>query len=140
MDEIKARVSQFAAEFGQLEDEFLRYTYLVELGGLLPPMDPAEKTDAHLFKGCQSRVWLVMEARDGRFYLHADSDTVVMRGLLYLFATIYNGAALSDAAEAAFDPLGEIGLTGSFSSQRQTGIAGITEGIRAFCREQLTGK
>ena len=140
MSEIEIRIAQLASEFAQLEDEFLRYTYLVELGGLLPPMAPEEKTSEHLFSGCQSRVWLVMEARNGRFYLRDDSDTVVMSGLLYLFVNIYNGTALADAANSSFDPLRKIGLTGSFSSPRQSGINGIVTGIRAFCQNTQAKK
>ena len=133
-DDIRRRIDQLAGEFRQLEDDFLRYSSLVELGGLLPFLSTEERAAADLFPGCQSRVWLHMELRGGRFHLCADSDTVILRGLLYVLVTVYDGAPPEEAAGAAFSPLEELGLSGSFSPQRQGGIAGILEAIRGFCR------
>lgn len=139
-DSIRQRTDRLAAEFRQLEDEFLRYSYLVELGGLLPSMSPAERAAADRFPGCQSRVWLHMELRDGRFRLQADSDAVILRGLLYVFVTVYDGASPAEIAGSVFHPLEELGLTESFSPQRQGGVAGIMEAIRTFCRAAAAEK
>ena len=131
---------QLAEEFGQLPDEFLRYTYLVELGRLLPAMKDGEKTDAHLFRGCQARVWLALEAREGRLSFQADSDAAVMRGILFLFYTIYHGTPLEEAAGGSIDLLGTLGLKAEFPSQRQEGIAGIERAVRSFCMSAIQRK
>lgn len=117
-----SRIDQLTSEFNSLPDPFLRYTYLIELGGLLPPMDSVWKRDKNLFQGCQSRVWVHTELRQGRLYLQADSDTVVMRGVLYLLHTAYNGALLSEARQAPFDILEKTGLMDEFPAQRGVGV------------------
>lgn len=120
--DVRSRIEQLASEFDTLPDPFLRYSYLIELGGLLPPMDSAWRRDENLFPGCQSRVWVHTELRQGRLFFQADSDTAVMRGILYLLYAAYNGAPVNEARQAPFDILEKTGLAGEFSAQRGMGV------------------
>lgn len=126
---VRERIDGLAAEFGRLDDAFLRYTYLTELGGLLPPMDAAQKREETLFHGCQARVWVCTEIRQGRLFVQADSDSLVMRGILYLLYAAYNGAQAADARRTRFDPAAEIGLAEEFSARRGAGIRMLAERI-----------
>ena len=68
-------------DFAQFTDWSDKYEYIIDLGKTLAPIDPRYKTDVHLVKGCQSRVWLHAEAKEGRIYLSADSDAVITKGI-----------------------------------------------------------
>ena len=68
-----------------------RYKYIIDLGKELPELDAALRSEEHLVRGCQSQVWLVSEARDGKLYFAADSDAFIVKGLLAVVLAAYNG-------------------------------------------------
>lgn len=67
-----------------------RYRYIIDLGKELPPMADAEHTDENLIRGCQSKVWLSSESREGRLYFNVDSDAFIVKGLLAIVMAAYN--------------------------------------------------
>ena len=78
-------VDEFAA-FGDWMD---KYEYLIELGHSLPVIDEQKKQEDRLIKGCQSRVWLDSEFRDGRLWFTADSDAIITKGIISLLIRVY---------------------------------------------------
>ena len=130
MDEINAEQSAILEEFRQLGDSFACYAYLLGLAGLLPPCPEEVKTPENAVKGCQSSVWLRTWAENGNFRFSADSDTFVLKGLLYLLLNVLDGRPLAAAAEAELwfwkDPL----LLGSFDDRRQKGIGSVAATLR----------
>ncbi|MEH6492624.1 SufE family protein [Halopseudomonas sp.] len=68
-----------------------RYKYIIDLGKELPELDAALRSEDHLVRGCQSQVWLVSEAQDGKLYFAADSDAFIVKGLLAVVLAAYNG-------------------------------------------------
>lgn len=68
-----------------------RYKYIIDLGRELPGMDESEKTDQHLIRGCQSKVWLTSHRNEGRLFFHVDSDAFIVKGLLAIVLAAYNG-------------------------------------------------
>lgn len=127
--DVKLRIDQLISEFSSLSDPFLRYTYLIELGGLLPPMDSVWRQDENLFPGCQSKVWIHTELRQGRLFFQADSDAVVMRGILYLLHAAYNGALINEARQAPLNILEKTGLAEEFSAQRGMAVQTLVRRI-----------
>src|SRR5665647_3406950 len=75
-------------EFSVYTDWMDKYSYLIELGNDLKDLDPKEKTDQHLIKGCQSRVWLVSDFVDGKIVLRGESDAVIVKGLVALLLRV----------------------------------------------------
>ena len=72
-------------EFSVFEDWMDKYSYLIELGNELDELDPKDKNEQNLIKGCQSRVWLVADKVDGKINFRGESDAVIVKGLEVLF-------------------------------------------------------
>ena len=112
-------VDEFAA-FGDWMD---KYEYLIELGHSLPVIDEQKKQEDRLIKGCQSRVWLDSEFRDGRLWFTADSDAIITKGIISLLIRVYNGRTPDEILSADNSFIEEIGLRENLSPTRQrTGV------------------
>lgn len=135
---LEMRLKEIREEFEQFEDSFSQYAFLVELSAYVPHDQPDLTTDAHLYKGCQSQVWLAMSSENGIFQMKATSDTLILRGLLYVMMELYNGCTLAEIAEHPIDLLSACGIEGHFTSERTIGIRGITEKIFEFCQNPQT--
>lgn len=133
MESIPSVLAQLKGEFASLPDGFARYSYLTELSALLP-RTPEVRQDRHLYRGCQSKVWLRVSVENGLCHLEADSDTLIIRGILALFRELLEGRPVPEVREARFDLLGELNLSEHFSSTRTAGVAGL---LPEICR-QLT--
>lgn len=110
-----------------------RYRYLIDLGGGLPPMDPALKTAETLVKGCTSQVWLIAETRNGKFHFTADSDAQIVRGLIFLLLVAYQDRTAAEINSvditAAFD---RMGLHQHLSPNRRNGFFAMVERIKTL--------
>ena len=106
---IEERQDDIVADFLSIDDPLSQYEYLLEFAAALPALDEAQKTDENLVEGCQSQVWLVLEDRGGRLGLQADSDTLIVRGVLQLLVQVVDGQLVdSDMGEmAAYVLLGD---------------------------------
>ncbi len=137
MDEIRQEEESILREFRELGDPFAAYSYLLGLAALLSPCPEAVKRKENAVEGCRSSVWLSSWAEEGRFRFQADSDTYVIKGLLYLLMNLLDGRPLAAAAEAELtfwrDPL----LLGSFDSRRQKGIGHVAATLRRQAAELL---
>ena len=78
-------------EFSAFDDWLDRYDMLIELGNDLPSINTAHRDEQHLIEGCQSRVWVDAELRDGRVYYSADSDAIITKGIIALLIRVLNG-------------------------------------------------
>lgn len=112
-------------EFSSLPDGFARYFYLIELAALLPEGNGALRQDAYRYRGCQSNVWLKVWQENGVFHMSADSDTLIIRGILYLFCAVLEGCTAQEVLSAGFDLLGELNIAEHFNSQRTAGIGAL---------------
>lgn len=129
MESIASVLAQLKTEFASLPDGFARYSYLTELSALLSP--PREvRQDRYSYRGCQSRVWLHVTAESGLCHLEADSDTLIIRGILALFRELLEGRTVPEVLEARFDLLGELKLSEHFSSARTAGVGGLLPEIQ----------
>ena len=118
-------------------DEF--YAYLIELSVALPPLDEEHKTDDRLVKGCQSHVWLDMRVKDGAFSFNGDSDTLILKGVLYLLREIFNGEPPDAVAAAKARFLEQTEIMATFDADRQKGIGFIIRHIQRFAAEHSGG-
>lgn len=119
-------------EFAQFDDWSDRYEYLIDLGKALPSYPEQYKDEAHLVKGCQSRVWLHADQKNGLLKLYADSDTVITKGIIALLLRVFNDQPLSDIEHANIDFLETIGLKAHLSPTRANGLNSMIRHIRSY--------
>ena len=137
MTTIETELAQLRSEFDNLPDGFARYSYLVELAALLPDIPEELRREENLYRGCQSRVWLAVSAEHGTVRLNVDSDTLLIRGLLYLFRDLLDGRTVDEVLSARFDLLQELPLAEHFNSRRTAGIAGLLGEIQRRLKNGL---
>lgn len=128
-----AQLDEMIENFSLFGDWEERYRYLIDLGRTLPPMDNALKTDENLVRGCTSRVWMVPDIKDGILHFIADSDAHIVRGLIALLMTAYQGRAVDSLTsidiEGAFK---RIGLDQNLSPNRRNGFFAMVEKIKTL--------
>ncbi|MBX3246668.1 MAG: SufE family protein [Myxococcales bacterium] len=119
--------------FELIEDWSERYRYLIELGGALPPMDDALKTDATKVKGCLSQVWLVGRREGDVMRFAADSDAHIVRGLVALVLLVYDGRTPGEIASIDHRlVLERLGLDKHLSPGRSNGLHAMIGRIKAL--------
>lgn len=132
---LQNNINELAENFALFDDWEERYRYLIDLGKSLPHMDEALKTDESLVRGCTSRVWMKADVRGGRFYFVADSDAHIVRGLIALLVSAYNGKSLEEIPKidiaATFH---EIGLDQHLSPNRRSGFFAMVENIKMLSK------
>lgn len=119
-------IDEFAM-FDQWDD---KYQYIIDLGKSLPPMDEQYKTDDRLIKGCQSRVWLYSELKDGNVVFHADSDAIITKGLVALMVRVLSGQAPKAIVDAPVDFIEKIGLKDHLSPTRSNGLLSMVKQMK----------
>lgn len=117
-------------------DEWLdKYEYLIDLGKNLAPYPDSSKTDDRLIKGCQSRVWLDYQMKDGKLWFAADSDAIITKGIISLLVSIYSGRTPEEIASSDFSFIEKIGLKENLSPTRANGLASMIATIKAVALE-----
>ena len=119
-------------EFSVYEDWMDKYSYLIELGNALEELKPSQKNDQHLIKGCQSRVWLVPDLRDGRIYFEGESDAVIVKGLVALLLRVISGRTPEDIMESDLHFVDDIGLKQHLSPTRSNGLVAMIKQIKLY--------
>lgn len=123
---------QIINEFANFDEWLDKYSYLIELGKDCPVIDEKEKTESNLIKGCQSRVWLSCEHRDGCLYFAADSDAVITKGIIALLIRAFNGQTPKDILDADLHFIDVIGLKEHLSPSRSNGLVSMIKQIKAY--------
>ncbi|MBR0286182.1 MAG: SufE family protein [Bacteroidales bacterium] len=127
---LEERKQEVIEEFS-LYDEWLdKYEYLIELGKSLEAFPEEKKTEDRLIKGCQSRVWLDAEERDGRLFFTADSDAIITKGIISLLISVYSGRTREEIAADDFGFVAEIGLKENLSPTRANGLVSMINTIK----------
>jgi cysteine desulfuration protein SufE len=129
IEEIQAQIVE---DFSVFEDWLDKYSYLIEMGNNLPPLDPSLKTEEYLIKGCQSRVWLVPEWKDGKIVFSGESDAVIVKGLVALVLKAASGNTPKELMAADFHFIDDIGLRQHLSPIRSNGLLSMIKQIRLY--------
>lgn len=139
-----ATVAELEAElignFNLLETWEEKYDYLIELGQELVPMDPTQKTEENRVKGCQSSVWFDITCKDGRLYFDADSDSLIVKGLVAILHQLLNGQPVESFADVNLTVFETLGFWRHLSSQRSNGLTAMVAHLRAAAAECAQGK
>ena len=131
MNILKDAQEAIIEEFSMYDEWLDKYEYLIELGKNLEPYPQESRTDEHLIKGCQSRVWLDYKLEDGRLYFKADSDAIITKGIISLLISVYSGRTPEEISADDFSFLNEIGLKENLSPTRANGLVSMIETIKA---------
>ncbi len=119
-------------EFSVYEDWMDKYSYLIELGNELKDLDPKEKIDQNLIKGCQSRVWLVAEIENGVINFRGESDAVIVKGLVALLLRVVSGRTAKELLENELHFIDDLGLKQHLSPTRSNGLLAMIKQIRLY--------
>lgn len=119
-------------EFTALDDWMDRYQMLIDLGEEQLPLADADKTEQNLIDGCQSRVWIVCEEKNGRLHFRADSDALIVKGLVALVLQVVNDHRPDEIYAADLYFIERIGLRDHLSPTRSNGLLAMVKQIRMY--------
>ena len=129
---IKEKEQQIIDEFANFDEWLDKYAYLIDLGKECPAIDEKDKTEANLIKGCQSRVWLSCEERDGRLWFRADSDAVITRGIITLLIRALDGHTPKEILDADLAFIEAIGLKEHLSPTLSHGLTSMVKQMKMY--------
>lgn len=119
-------------EFSVFDDWMDKYAYLIDLGNTLPPLDDKYKTESNLIEGCQSRVWLQADYRDGKIYFEGESDAVIVKGMVSLLIQVLSGHTPQEILDADLYFIDQIGLKEHLSPTRSNGLVSMVKQMRLY--------
>lgn len=119
-------------EFNDFDDWMDRYQMLIDLGNDLAPLDDKYKTDDNLIDGCQSRVWVQCDLVDGHMQLRAESDALIVKGIVALLLRILSGKTPQEIIDADLYFIDRIGLREHLSPTRANGLLAMIKQIRIY--------
>lgn len=126
------RQEQIIEDF-DLYDEWLdKYNYLIELSAELPPIDEAHRTSEYLIEGCQSRVWVDADVREGKIYYSADSDAIITKGIIALLISVMNGRTPDEVKDLDLYFIDAIGLSENLSPTRSNGLLSMVKRMKIY--------
>lgn len=132
MSTINEVQDEIIEEFSGLSDWMDKYAYIIELGNAVEPLEEKYKTPDNLIDGCQSRVWVVADERDGKLEFRADSDAIIVKGLISLLIRVYSGYTPQEILDADLYFMKEIGLQEHLSPTRSNGLLAMIKQIRVY--------
>lgn len=119
-------------DFSFFEDWMAKYEYIIQLGKELPLIQEDKKEDDLLIKGCQSRVWLHAELKDGLLHFTADSDAIITKGLVSLMIKVLSGHTPAEIAAADLYFIDQIGLKEHLSPTRANGLLAMLKQMKLY--------
>ncbi|MDY0076194.1 MAG: SufE family protein [Bacteroidales bacterium] len=125
---------EIISEFSMFDDWMDKYNYLIEMGKDMPKIDERFKTNNHLISGCQSRVWLHSELKEGKISFTADSDAVITKGIVNLLIRVFSGHTPEEVLEANTDFIDQIGLKEHLSPTRSNGLVSMLKQMKLYAQ------
>ena len=132
MKTINELQDEVIGEFSGFDDWMDKYQMLIDLGNDLEKLDDKYKTEHYLIDGCQSRVWLQCDYVDGKLVFSADSDALIVKGIIALLIHILSGHTPKEILDADFYFIDKIGLREHLSPTRSNGLLAMVKQIKAY--------
>jgi cysteine desulfuration protein SufE len=129
---IEEKQQEIIEEFQEIEDWMDRYGYIIDLGNALPAIDESLKTPDRLIEGCQSRVWLDATIENGKVHYTADSDAIIVKGIISLLISVLSDHTPDEILAADLHFIDAIGLSEHLSPTRSNGLVAMVKQIRAY--------
>lgn len=119
-------------EFSFFDEWLDKYNYLIELSQQLPAIDEKHRTEQYIIQGCQSRVWIDAELREGEIFFSADSDAIITKGIISLLIRVLNGQTPQAILDADLYFIDRIGLRENLSPTRANGLVAMIKQMRLY--------
>ena len=119
-------------EFSLFDSWDDKYEYIIDLGKKLPPLEAQYKKDDNKVKGCQSTVWLVAEYVNGVIYFKADSDAMIVKGLISMLIRVLSGHRADEIVNAPLDFIRQIGMMNHLAQTRSNGLLAMVKQMKNY--------
>lgn len=119
-------------EFSLFDSWEEKYEYLIDLGKKLPPIEASQKTEENIVRGCQSTVWLSAVFRNGRVYFFADSDAIIVKGLISMLIRVLSGNSPEDIVQAELQFIDTIGMHSHLAQTRSNGLRAMIRQMKNY--------
>jgi cysteine desulfuration protein SufE len=129
IEEVEKEIVEEFSLFDSWDD---KYEYIIDLGKKLPPLEDQYKTDGNKVRGCQSTVWLVADFRNGKVFFKADSDAVIVKGLISMLIRVLSGHTPEEIINAKLDFIQQIGMTTHLAQTRSNGLLSMVKQMKNF--------
>ena len=132
MKTINELQDEVIAEFSDFDDWMEKYQLLIDLGNEQTPLDERYKSEQNLIDGCQSRVWLQADLIDGKVVFQAESDALIVKGIIALLIKVVSGHTPDEILNTDLYFIDKIGLTEHLSPTRSNGLLAMLKQIRMY--------
>jgi len=129
---IQETEDEIVDEFSLFDSWEDKYEYIIDLGKKLKTLEPEFKTEENKIKGCQSQVWLVANENNGRIYFKADSDAVIVKGLVSMLIRVLSGHKPDEIINAKLDFINKIGMTTHLAQTRSNGLLSMVKQMKNY--------
>ena len=129
---INEKQDEIIETFSVFDDWMDRYSLLIDMGNALPPLDEKYKTENNLIEGCQSRVWLYAQYTDGKVVYQAESDAVIVKGIVSLLISVLTGHTPQEILETDLYFIERIGLKEHLSPTRSNGLVAMLKQMKMY--------
>lgn len=119
-------------EFSTFDEWMDKYSLLIDKGNTLPPLNEKYKTESNLIEGCQSRVWLHTEYKEGRLFFEGESDTVIVKGIIALLINVLSGHTPQEILDAELYFIDKTGLREHITPTRSNGLTSMIKQMRMY--------
>lgn len=119
-------------EFNYLEDWLDKYEHIIEIASELPVISTEFKNDEYLIRGCQSKVWLHADFKDGKIFFSADSDAIITKGIVYLLIKVMNERTPEEIINSEMFFIDKIGLKENLSPTRSNGLVSMLKQMKLY--------
>jgi cysteine desulfuration protein SufE len=123
---------EIIAEFSDFDDWMDRYQMLIDMGSEQPPLEEKYKTEQNLIDGCQSRVWLQADMVDGKLQFRAESDALIVKGIVALLVRVLSGHTPQEILDADLYFIDRIGLREHLSPTRSNGLGAMLKQMKMY--------
>jgi cysteine desulfuration protein SufE len=129
---IKETEKEIIEEFALFDSWDDKYEYIIDLGKKLLPLDEQYKKDENKVRGCQSTVWLVSDYKDGKVFYKAESDAVIVKGLISMLIRVLSGHTPDEIINAKLDFIQTIGMTSHLAQTRSNGLLSMVKQMKHY--------
>ena len=129
IEEIEAEIVDEFSLFDGWDD---KYEYIIDLGKKLPALEERHKLNENKVRGCQSTVWLVANYKDGKIFYEADSDAVIVKGLIGMLIRVLSGQSADAIVSAKLDFINMIGMTNHLAQTRSNGLLSMVKQMKNY--------
>src|SRR5450432_3308832 len=119
-------------EFALFDSWDDKYEYIIDMGKKLAPLDLKFKTNENRVRGCQSSVWLVADYHEGKLFFQADSDAMIVKGLISMLIRVLSGRTTDEIIEAKMDFIREMGMTAHLAQTRSNGLLSMVKQMKHY--------